>query len=237
MMPFTTQNIVSRRWSQSGVFILKSDSFWSCKVSPGVDRKFSGAKVDGEREIEKFIWADAFKGIFQPFFANDLFLFQWASALVVRTLQWLYNDSNIVSSKCCKYTSVYLYIQYHSTRMLCIERRYPCRREVHRVAVMSGCRSVFTMNCPVGSDWSEHNSNTNFLYLAFLTCISKYWLAVANSIRQHNFDNFKLKYHSLCTSSSLKLKNSTYNSCNNFNLPTKRNDVCLRLIFLKKVFT
>ena len=54
MIPFTTQNTSSRRWSQSGV--LKSDSFCGCKVSPGVDIKFSGAKV-GERETEKFIWS------------------------------------------------------------------------------------------------------------------------------------------------------------------------------------
>jgi len=55
MTPFTTQNTSSRRWSQSGV--LKSDSFCGCKVSPGVDRKFSSAKVDGEGKTEKFIWS------------------------------------------------------------------------------------------------------------------------------------------------------------------------------------
>jgi len=53
MIPFTTQNTSSRRWLQSGV--LKSDSFCGCNVSPGVDRTFFGAKVDGEGKTEKFI--------------------------------------------------------------------------------------------------------------------------------------------------------------------------------------
>lgn len=156
MTPFTTQNTASRRWSQSGV--LKSDSFWSCKISPGVDRRFSGAKVDGERETEKFIWVGAFKRTFKPFFANLII----SNSVNFGSRYALYNDL-------LKVLQILLCISSHiSTRILFTERRYLYRREVHRVAGMRGCRSL---------PWIDP---------AFFNCIPNYWF-LTNSIRQPTF--------------------------------------------------
>jgi len=84
VIPFTTQNTSSRRRSQSGV--LKSDLFCGCKASPSVDRKFSGAKADGEGKTEKFIWSfqeyqQTATELSNPFLATTSFLNEFRLSL------------------------------------------------------------------------------------------------------------------------------------------------------------